>query len=54
MTSKRLYSGNICKKNIVSSVVYDNTSNISCWERIEKISWYPKNEKEKNKNLKIK
>ena len=42
MTLKRLYSGNIAKKNIVRSVVNENTSNKSSWERIEKISWYPK------------
>ena len=41
MTLKRLDSGNIGKKNIVRSVVYE-TSNKSSWERIEKISWYPK------------
>ena len=35
MTLKRLYSGNIDKKNIVSTVFYENTSNKSSWERIE-------------------
>ena len=35
MTLKRLYSGNIGKKNIVGSVVNENTSNKSSWERIE-------------------
>ena len=35
MTLKRLYSGNIGKKDIVGSVFYLNSSNKSCWERIE-------------------
>ena len=46
MTLKRLYSGNIGKKNIFRSVVYENTSNKSSWERI---SWYPKSEKSEKK-----
>ena len=35
MTPKRLYSGNIGKKNIVGSVFYENTSKKISWERIE-------------------
>ena len=42
MTLKRLYSGNIGKKNIVRSVVYENTTKKSSWKKIQKISWYPK------------
>ena len=35
MTLKRLYSGYIGKKNINGSVVYENSSNKSSWERFE-------------------
>ena len=49
MTLKRLYSGNIGKKNIIRSVFYKNTSNKSSWESIEKFRGTQKSEKSDKK-----
>ena len=46
---KRLYSGNIGKKNIVGSVVFEITSNKSSWERL-KIYFHSTQKSDKNKN----
>ena len=48
---KRLYSGNIGKKNIVGSIVFEITSKKSSWERFEIYFMVPKKSKRKRKNF---
>ena len=47
MTLKRLYSGNIGKKNIVGSVVYENTSTKVVGKELKYIFVVPKKVKKK-------
>ena len=42
MSLKRLYSGNIGKKNIVGSVVYENSSKKVVWNELKYIFVIPK------------